>query len=107
MRSLRVLRDRLRSSIVIIGDGVTPFNTGRGYVLRRLMRRALTVLWRPDSTRTLDDLPSWLVEQTLTQFAQYQESGLVREVLRSEERRFANLLTRGRRVLASWALAGH
>ena len=68
----------------------------RGYVLRR----ALTVLWRPDSTRTLEDLPTSLVEQTLTQFGQYQESGPVRDVLRGEERRFAGLLTRGRKVLA-------
>jgi alanyl-tRNA synthetase len=99
-RSLRLLTDHLRASIVIIGDGVTPSNTGRGYVLRRLLRRALTVLWRPDSTRTLDDLPASLVEQTLSQFGQYEESDRVREVLRGEERRFASLLTRGRKVLA-------
>jgi len=99
-RSLRLLADHLRSSIVIIGDGVTPSNTGRGYVLRRLLRRALTVLWRPDSTRTLDDLPASLVEQTLTLFGQPEEGDRVREVLRGEERRFASLLTRGRTVLA-------
>ena len=46
-RSLRLLTDHLRSSIVTIGDGVTPSNTGRGDELRRLIRRALTVLWRP------------------------------------------------------------
>lgn len=99
-RSLRLLTDHLRSSIAIIGDGVTPSTTGRGYVLRRLLRRALTLLWRPDSTRTLDDLPTSLVEKTLTQFGQNGGGGPVREVLRGEERRFASLLSRGRKVLA-------
>ncbi len=97
---LRLLTDQLRSSIVIIGDGVTPSNTGRGYVLRRLIRRALTVLWRADSTSTLDDLPTSLVEQTLMQFGQHEKGDRVREVLGGEERRFAGLLTRGRQVLA-------
>lgn len=35
-QSTRILGDHLRSSIVVIGDGVRPSNTGRGYVLRRL-----------------------------------------------------------------------
>jgi alanyl-tRNA synthetase len=99
-RSLRLLADHLRASVVIIGDGVTPSSTGRGYVLRRLLRRALTVLWRTDSTRTLGDLPASLIEQTLVQFGQDADHGLVGEVLRGEEQRFAGLLTRGRKVLA-------
>ena len=45
-------------------------------------------------------VPTSLVEQTLTQFGQYEESGPVRGVLRGEERRFVDLLTRGRKVLA-------
>jgi alanyl-tRNA synthetase len=99
-RSLRLLTDHLRASIVIIGDGVLPSSTGRGYVLRRLLRRALTVLWRPDSTRTLGDLPSVLVEHTLEQFGLDADTGLIEGVLRDEERRFARLLARGREVLA-------
>ncbi len=98
--SLRLLSDHLRASIVIIGDGVRPASTGRGYVLRRLLRRALTTAWRGDSTRTLGDLPPALLEHTLAQFGQDAGSGPIGEALRAEERRFAGLLTRGRKVLA-------
>jgi alanyl-tRNA synthetase len=101
-RSLRLLADHLRASIVVIGDGVRPANAGRGYVLRRLLRRALTVLWRDDSTRTLGDLPTSLFEHALTQFGQGAGSEVVREVLRGEEQRFAGLLSRGRKVLAQF-----
>jgi alanyl-tRNA synthetase len=99
-RSLRLLADHLRGSIVIIGDGILPSSTGRGYVLRRLLRRALTVLWRTGDTRTLGDLPPSLVEHTLAQFGQQTSTEHVREVLRGEEQRFGALLTRGRKVLA-------
>ena len=99
-RSRRVLTDHLRSSIVIIGDGVRPSNTGRGYVLRRLVRRALTTLWREDPASSLDELPDTLIEYTLTQFGQQPDVVRVRAALRQEEQRFRGLLERGRRVLA-------
>jgi len=54
------------------------------------------VLRRPG---TLDELPTSLVGQTLGQFGQCEKLSMIREVLRGEERRFADLLTRGRKLL--------
>jgi len=100
-RSLRILTDHLRSVIVVIGDGIRPSNTGRGYVLRRLVRRALTALWRGDggSSLTLRDLPPDLVQHTAGQFGQVIESSQVTGVLVAEERRFRELVRRGRALL--------
>ncbi len=98
-RTLRITSDHLRAGIAIIGDGVLPSSTGRGYVLRRLLRRVLTLLWRDDSSRSVGDLPTVLIEHTLDRFGQGTEVGLVRGVLGGEQRRFGELLVRGRKVL--------
>jgi alanyl-tRNA synthetase len=100
-RSLRILTDHLRSSVVVISDGVLPSNTGRGYVLRRLLRRALTALWSAgDSSLSLRDLPAELVTDTGERFGQQPDPAVVLGVLESEERKFRGLLTRGRPLLA-------
>jgi alanyl-tRNA synthetase len=96
----RVVIDHLRSSMVIVGDGVYPSNTGRGYVLRRLIRRLLTILWRDDDSRTLSDLPMELFKHTLDHFHQGEVLSLVRRILIDEEIRFSNLLERGRRIIS-------
>ncbi|MEU8953715.1 alanine--tRNA ligase-related protein [Streptomyces sp. NPDC048518] len=97
--SQRIVSDHLRSAVVVIGDGVRPGNTGRGYVLRRLMRRLLTVLWREDPTRTVGDLPDQLIRHTLDHFRQNVDPMAVREILLEEEQRFRRLLERGRQIL--------
>ncbi|WP_327692010.1 alanine--tRNA ligase-related protein [Streptomyces sp. NBC_00461] len=98
--STRLVCDHLRSSIVVLGDGVRPSNTGRGYVLRRLIRRLLTTLRRENPSHTLTDLPVELVGHTLDHFHQSCGSGTVRELLLDEEKRFTKLLERGQRVLS-------
>ncbi|PZS39718.1 MAG: hypothetical protein DLM62_06770 [Pseudonocardiales bacterium] len=98
--SSRLVTDHLRSSVVVIGDGVTPSSTGRGYVLRRLIRRTLTSLWREDPSWTLSDPPPDLIEGTLGHFGQLTGPGPVMGVLLDEERRFRDLLSRGRKVLS-------
>jgi alanyl-tRNA synthetase len=98
--SLRLVTDHLRSSVVVVGDGVTPSSTGRGYVLRRLVRRTLTSLWRDDPSRTLSDLPPDLVQETLDHFGQLTGRDQVMGVLLDEEQRFRDLLSRGRKVLS-------
>jgi alanyl-tRNA synthetase len=99
-RSMRILTDHLRSSIVVIADGVRPSNTGRGYVLRRLVRRSLTALWSGgDSSLTLWDLPSDLVTDTGERFGQAIDPSVVHAELHSEERKFRDLLRRGRSLL--------
>ncbi|MEV6521052.1 alanine--tRNA ligase-related protein [Longispora sp. NPDC051575] len=97
--SLRIVCDHLRSGIVVLGDGIRPSNTGQGYVLRRLVRRVLTRLWRGDGSRTLSDLPDTLIGHTLDHFGQEVGIGPVRGVLLDEERRFRELLRRGRPVV--------
>jgi alanyl-tRNA synthetase len=98
---LRLVSDHLRSSVVVIGDGVQPSNTGRGYVLRRLIRRGLTTLWREDPSSSLSGLPDGLIGDTLRHFSQNPSPRQVRGVLLDEQRRFHDLLERGRTVLRS------
>ena len=95
-RTLRLVGDHLRSSVVVVGDGVRTSSTGRGYVLRRLLRRTLGTLWRDDPSRTLSDLPPDLVGSTLRHGGQEGDPRQVLELLREEEQRFRRLVERGR-----------
>jgi alanyl-tRNA synthetase len=95
----RVVIDHLRSSVVVVGDGVRPSSSGRGYVLRRLLRRSLTALWRVDPSYSLEDLPVEPIGHTLAHFGQETNLEDVRRVLLDEQRRFRDLVRRGRPVV--------
>ncbi|HET6183888.1 MAG TPA: alanine--tRNA ligase [Acetobacteraceae bacterium] len=98
----RVVADHLRSSSFLIADGVLPSNEGRGYVLRRIMRRAMRHIHMMGATEPV----MWrLVPVLVRQMgAAYPELGraeaLIEETLRLEETRFEAMLDRGLHLLA-------
>jgi alanyl-tRNA synthetase len=97
----RVIADHLRSSAFLIADGVMPSNEGRGYVLRRIMRRAMRhahMLGARDPV--MHRLVPALVRQMGTAYPELVEAqALIAETLRHEETRFRETLDRGLRLL--------
>jgi len=99
--SHRVIADHLRSSSFLIADGVTPSNEGRGYVLRRIMRRAMRhahLLGAADPL--MHRLVPTLVEQMGEAYPELKraEPAIV-DTLRQEEERFRRTLGRGMSLL--------
>jgi alanyl-tRNA synthetase len=105
--SLRVIADHLRSSSFLIADGVTPSNEGRGYVLRRIMRRAMRHAHLLGATEpTLFKLAPTLASEMGDAFPELNRAlPVVEETLRSEEERFQRTLGRGLGLLED-AVAG-
>ncbi|MEI4195167.1 alanine--tRNA ligase [Roseovarius sp. E0-M6] len=97
----RVIADHLRSTSFLIADGVMPSNEGRGYVLRRIMRRAMR---HAHLLGAKDPVMHRLVPALVAQMGQaFPELGraqsLVEETLKLEETRFKQTLERGLRLL--------
>ncbi|MEO0485641.1 MAG: alanine--tRNA ligase [Pseudomonadota bacterium] len=97
----RVIADHLRSTSFLIADGVMPSNDGRGYVLRRIMRRAMR---HAHLLGAKDPLMHRLVGALVAQMgAAYPElgqaRGLIEDTLLSEETRFRQTLDRGLKLL--------
>ncbi len=97
----RVIADHLRSTSFLIADGVMPSNEGRGYVLRRIMRRAMR---HAHMLGARDPVMHRLVPALVRQMgAAYPElpraQALIAETLRLEETRFRETLERGLRLL--------
>jgi len=99
--SHRVIADHLRASAFLIADGVLPSNEGRGYVLRRIMRRAMR---HAELLGAKDPLMWRLVGALTREMGQaYPEllraEALISETLKLEETRFRNTLERGLAIL--------
>lgn len=99
----RVIADHLRSTSFLIADGVLPSNEGRGYVLRRIMRRAMR---HAHLLGAQDPVMHRLVPELVAQMGQaFPELGraqsMIEETLELEETRFQTTLDRGLKLLDS------
>ena len=99
--SHRVIADHLRASSFLIADGVLPSNEGRGYVLRRIMRRAMR---HAELLGAKDPLMWRLVPALVREMGQayaelHRAEGLITETLKLEEMRFRKTLERGLAIL--------
>ena len=98
--SLRVITDHIRSSVMMICDGVLPSNEGRGYVLRRLLRRAarhgkLLGVDRP----FLHEVVDTVVRENETAYPDLREKqGYITKVIRTEEENFAKTIDGGMKI---------
>jgi alanyl-tRNA synthetase len=92
--AVRVLCDHARAAAFLISDGVIPANEGRGFVLRRIIRRAMRFGRKlPQHVRL-----SWLVDSVLSSMREaypelIERQGVIRSTLGSEETRFSGTLT--------------
>ena len=101
--SLRVITDHIRSSVFMICDGVLPSNEGRGYVLRRLLRRAarhgkLLGVNRP----FLFEIVNTVIDVNECQYPELrQKQDHITRVIKSEEESFAKTIDAGMQIFAS------
>ncbi len=99
--SIRIIVDHIRSTTFLVGDGVIPQNEGRGYVLRRLLRRAarhgrLLGIDRP----FLHDIALSVIEENRTAYPELLENkGYITKVIKTEEERFARTIDQGLALL--------
>ena len=101
IRSLRIIADHLRGAVFLVGDGVTPLNVGRGYVLRRILRRAVL------HGRLLGIEGYFLLEPARKVIEMYGEiypelttrDKEIQFVIEEEEQKFARSLSQGLKVM--------
>ena len=99
--SLRVITDHIRSTTFMIADGVTPSNEGRGYVLRRLLRRAarhgrLLGINEPFLYQVVDTV----VKENETAYPELlQKKAFIKKVIQTEEENFNSTIGKGMELL--------
>ncbi len=100
-KSLRVIADHIRSAAFLVTDGVTPSNEGRGYVLRRIVRRAIRHGYQLGCKDSFFyQLTGSLVDQMGIAYPELRNAQQkVERILLKEEQRFAKTLDQGLKIL--------
>ena len=101
LSSFRVIADHLRASSFLIAEGVLPSNEGRGYVLRRIMRRGMRHSHLLGSKQPIFfNIFKTLMEEMKGNYPELERAeSLIRETLKMEEEKFLVLLDRGIKIL--------
>ena len=99
--SIRVITDHIRSTVFMVSDGILPSNEGRGYVLRRLLRRAarhgrMLGIDRPFLTELVDTVIS-SSEQGYPELREHE--AYIKKVIGTEEERFSRTIDAGLNIL--------
>ena len=99
--SHRVIADHLRASSFLISEGVLPSNEGRGYVLRRIMRRGMRHAHTLGSKEPIFyQIVSTLINEMSDSYPELKRAEpLITETLKTEEEKFSSLLSRGIEIL--------
>ncbi len=100
--SVRIITDHLRSMVFMIGDGVLPSNEGRGYILRRIIRRAARHgrLLGINEDKFLTELSNKVIEISGGAYPELVEKkDYIQKIIRIEEEQFAKTLDKGVSIL--------
>ncbi|MDB4141291.1 alanine--tRNA ligase [Candidatus Pelagibacter sp.] len=99
--SFRVIADHLRASSFLLAEGVLPSNEGRGYVLRRIMRRGMRHSHLLGSKKPVFyNIFKTLLEEMSNNYPELERAqSLIKETLKTEEEKFLVLLDRGIKIL--------
>ncbi len=99
--SHRVISDHLRASCFLIADGLMPSNEGRGYVLRRIMRRAMRHANTLGSKEfVLSEMTNHLIQQMSSEYNELDRAkDLIKETIINEEEKFQSMLSKGMKII--------
>jgi len=104
--AFHVIADHIRASVLLISDGCAPSNEGRGYVLRKIIRRAALFSQKLTNKTIFPKLVSAVVLQMEDTYPELKTNErLIEKILQSEIEKFSTNLIRGQNILASYLKA--